>query len=89
MTENKKLRIEIRYDEITDKDMIDFIDKNGSTRAGFIKQVLLMYKNQIESMTLTTFNSPVSETKEEKKNLEEKKSKRKINDISYSSNDLE
>lgn len=56
---NKKVRIELQYDPEKDKDIIDFIDENGSTRAGFIKQVLKMYKNQ--------FNIPLQVSDETKK----------------------
>lgn len=83
MTKNKKVRIELRYDEINDKEMIKFIDENGSTRAGFIKHVLQMYKNQVENITPESMKNSKFETPKEKK--KPKKSKPKIKDISFSS----
>lgn len=88
MTKNKKTRIEIRFDEIEDKDMIDFIDNNGSTRAGFIKQVLKMYKNQMETTMPDTVNNNKTENNDEADKKQEKEKPQKINDVSFSSKDL-
>lgn len=88
MTKNKKTRIEIRFDEIEDKDMIDFIDNNGSTRAGFIKQVLKMYKNQMETTMPDTVNNNKTENNDEANKKQEKEKPQKINDVSFSSKDL-
>lgn len=54
---DEKIRIELRFDPVKDKDIIGFIDENGSTRAGFIKQILKLYKNQFDT-ELTSKNEP-------------------------------
>lgn len=46
-----KERIEIQLDTIKDADLISFIDKNGTTRAGFIKNVLRHYMNTMTGNT--------------------------------------
>lgn len=76
---DKKVRIEIRYDEEKDKDMIDFIDEYGSTRAGFIKQVLRLYKHKIEGSGANskTPEHVVEETISTQDKRKNKKSKRK------------
>jgi len=80
---SKKVRIEIRLDENKDRDMIEFIDKFGSTRAGFIKQVLKMYKNEMETQQITkNYNKTINSSNEKKINT------RKINDVSFSSKDF-
>lgn len=81
MTKNKKIRIELRFDEIEDKEIIEFIDKYGSTRAGFIKQVLKVYKNQFENITHEPIKNIENDISVEKKTPK----KPKINDISFSS----
>ena len=43
-----EIRIELRFDPEKDKDIIDFIDENGSTRAGFIKNILKLCENQLD-----------------------------------------
>ena len=88
MKRNKKVRIEIRFDEVEDKEMIRFIDENGSTRAGFIKQILKMYKNQSDKMTINTFSEQKSETIKSDNPKKERKSLSNVNDISFSSKDL-
>lgn len=89
---NEKVRIEIRFDAVDDKDMIDFIDNNGSTRAGFIKQVLKMYKNKTETMipatsdiqnSLKNNDDKISSTQEKRKKLST------LSDTSFSSKDFE
>ena len=84
---NKKVRIEIRFDEEKDKEMIDFIDEYGSTRAGFIKQVLKMYKSQVEESKHAAFNN-VPKKELEKEKSKKKKKKLPVIDISYSSKDF-
>ncbi len=66
---NEKIRIEIRFDPEKDKDIIDFIDENGSTRAGFIKQVLKMYKNESDKMLVAPKNE-IEESKHEVKEFQ-------------------
>jgi len=84
MSNKNKLRIEIRLDKTDDKELIDFIDKNASTRAGFLKHILIMYKNKMESMQFNE-NEQAKEVDSEK---DHKKLKR-INDVSFSSNDFD
>lgn len=92
MKKNEKVRIEIRFDEIKDKDLIDFIDNNGSTRAGFIKQVLKTYKNQMEIMIPNTIDSSKIIKGDEQANKSTQKKKKKlskINDTSFSTKDFD
>lgn len=89
MQMSKKVRIEIRFDEVDDKDMIDFIDKFGSTRAGFIKQVLKVYKSNMENMKASTPDDIEPEVN--KKTITKNNDKKKLstkNDISFSSKDF-
>lgn len=71
MAKKDQIRIEIRYDKVRDKEMIDFIDKYGSTRAGFIKQALNIYKTQVESSgtqnTNDLTNTPAKDNTKKKK----------------------
>src|SRR5690625_1638129 len=53
-----EIRIELRFDHEKDKDIIDFIDENGSTRAGFIKNILKLYKNQLDTELTSSKNEP-------------------------------
>lgn len=87
---SKKVRIEIRLDEVEDKEMIDFIDKYGSTRAGFIKQVLKVYKNQLEDVSSipTTKRSVEAETENKNTSNSNRKKISTNNDISFSSKDM-
>lgn len=86
---NKKVRIELQYDPIKDKDTINFIDKNGSTRAGFIKSLILQYKNAMEDNTVSHIkNTPIIQ--ERKNSNQPQKTGKKIPKLgqSYSSKDL-
>ena len=87
MSNGKKVRIELRFDEIEDRDLLSFIDTNGSTRAGFIKQVIMMYKNQTLAGTPT---GSVPEQQETAVQINEpsKKKKRKPTDIGFSSDNI-
>lgn len=84
MSNKNKLRIEIRLDKTDDKELIDFIDENGSTRAGFLKHILIMYKNKMESIQVND-----NEQAKELDNKKDNKKLKKINDVSFSSNDFE
>lgn len=88
MNMSKKVRIEIRFDEVEDKEMIDFIDKYGSTRAGFIKQALKVYKKQIEGSIPTVDKETVDEPKKEKEYNSKRKKLTTKNDIAFSSKDI-
>jgi len=88
MSSNKKERIEIRFDPIKDKDMIEFIDNNGSTRAGFIKQVLIMYKNQIENTAINNSSFNNDNTEDRNNNNEPKKKKANLG-TAFSSKDFQ
>ena len=46
----KKERIEIQLDTDKDADLLQFIDENGTTRAGFIKFVVRHYMNSFEGI---------------------------------------
>ncbi|WP_394463967.1 hypothetical protein [Thalassobacillus sp. B23F22_16] len=93
MTKKKMERIELRYDPEKDKDMLDFIDNNGSTRAGFIKHVLKMYKNQMETMIKMPDDSQkaAESNNEEEKNSFGKRRRKPSNlgNASFSSKDFE
>jgi len=58
MSKKNEVRMEIRYDKEKDKEMIDFIDTYGSTRAGFIKQVLKLYKTQVQASNMASMPLP-------------------------------
>jgi len=91
----KKERIELQLDQEKDKKLIQFIDENGSTRAGFIKFVLRHYMNTIKGDQSS--NSAPSEEHKEKdqknesdsKNEQPKKRKAPKLGGSISSNDFE
>lgn len=87
----KKVRIEIQLDPEKDEELIQFIDDNGSTRAGFIKFVLRHYMNTIEG---NHGADPLPEDIKQEKNNElkvEKKNKKRLPKLgsAFSSNDLE
>lgn len=73
MAKDEKVRIETRFDAIKDKEIIDFIDNNGSTRAGFIKQIIKMYKNQIEGVTPLKTQKPTKLKKETEITIQKRK----------------
>lgn len=74
-----KIRIELRYDAIKDKDIIDFIDRNGSTRAGFIKSLILQYKNTMGSNALSFNQEEVQPLEQGNKSSDKPKiNKRKV-----------
>jgi hypothetical protein len=87
---SEKIRIELRYDAIKDKDIIDFIDRNGSTRAGFIKSLVLQYKNSIESNRTPFQDSQPYLDQEKSSPKKQEKTERKIPKLgqSFSSNDF-
>jgi hypothetical protein len=90
---SKKVRVEIRFDEEKDKDIIDFMDEYGSTRAGFIKQVLRIYKNQIEGEgagvnSATPKQTPPVTTTIENNGKDKRKRISRENDISFSSKEF-
>ncbi|GGJ77617.1 hypothetical protein [Virgibacillus salexigens] len=86
----EKERIELRLDTEKDADLIEFIDENGTTRAGFVKFVLYHYMNSIQGS-----NPPTTPKKESKPNSSSsnktKKTKKKVPKLgqSFSSNDFE
>lgn len=86
----KKVRIELRYDPVADKDIIDFLDKYGSTRAGFIKSIINIYKNQIEEKSVAPEleTKKIEETQRSEKNNKKEK-KRPILGEAFSSKDFE
>lgn len=74
---NKKVRIELRYDPIKDKDVIEFIDRYGSTRAGFIKNIIKIYKNKIESQNSKHMNNNLESAIRTKNGKEKQKNKKR------------
>lgn len=86
---NKKVRIELQYDPIKDKDIIDFIDRNGSTRAGFIKSLVLQYKNAMESNSIA-YKETTTTSQENLNTNKPKKTAKKIPKLgqSFSSKNL-
>lgn len=81
----KKERIELQLDIEKDADLIQFIDDNGTTRAGFIKFALRHYMNSFQGIKTTTLPKQ-KETPSSKPNK-----KKKIPKLgqSFSSNDFE
>lgn len=64
----KKERIEIQLDQKKDAKLIQFIDENGTTRAGFIKFVLRHYMNSLQGDNLITIKGEEEETNSNLKN---------------------
>lgn len=91
----KKERIEIQLDQEKDKKLLQFIDENGSTRAGFIKFVLRHYMNTIKGNQVSNLSPPEEQQKDDLKNESDSKNeqskKRKAPKLgsSISSNDFE
>lgn len=91
MAEKKKVRIELQLDTEKDADLIQFIDDNGSTRAGFIKHTLRHYMNTVQSNK--PMAAPKPKPKKETKpstSKPKKTSKKKAPKLgqSFSSNDF-
>lgn len=90
MAKKKKERIELQLDPEKDADLLQFIDDNGTTRAGYIKFVLRHYMNSLQGV-----NPPTTPKKESKPNhsssSKTKKPKKKVPKLgqSFSSNDFE
>lgn len=71
MPQKKKPRVELRFDPEKEGDLLDFIDKNGTTRAGFIKFVIRHYMNAMETrnhqpQSEPTKSEPIKEIQKEK-----------------------
>jgi len=85
MTKKKKERVELQFNlsNQAEKELIEFIDQNGSTRAGFIKSVIRQYMNTMQSMRLTGHAEQQSPT-------ETKPKKKRLSNLgqSYSSKDM-
>lgn len=81
----------MRLDPEQDKDIIEFIDSYGSTRAGFIKQVLRIYRKQIESGEKSEKQKEEIEPSinEQKKIKETPKAKPAIKEIAFNSKDFD
>ena len=77
MSKKNEVRMEIRYHKEKDKEMIDFIDTYGSTRAGFIKQVLKLYKTQVQASNMASMPLPGEENQTHDKFASKKTSKKK------------
>lgn len=77
MSKKNEVRMEIRYDKEKDKEMIDFIDTYGSTRAGFIKQVLKLYKTQVQASNMASMPLPGENRKQTHDKFSSKKATRK------------
>lgn len=84
----KRDRIEVTFntEKESDLEMLNFIDKNGSTRAGFIKTIIRQYMNNMQS--LGTDNVSSEETKEMSVTKPNKKQIPKLG-ASFSSKDFE
>lgn len=97
------VRIELRYDAVKDAEILNFIDTYGNTRAGFIKNVLVFYKNEFEKTEKTATpqeaikepvktpkRDPKPERVEVKKQEPEKPKKRQLPKLgaAFSSNDF-
>jgi len=94
---SKKERVELQFnmDNKAEQEIIDFIDQNGTTRAGFIKSVIRQYMNTMQSLGQHTTPTPDPEPKKETqyapKEAKQENSKKKIPKLgaSFSSKDLE
>lgn len=95
MAEKKKVRTEIQFhaENQKDQELLAFIDENGTTRAGFIKQVLFHYMNTFKSQEDgENISLPKMEPSAPKSKTQNTKSKKKLpnlNGSSFSSNDLD
>jgi len=60
----------LSWDLEKDKDILNFIDEHGSTRAGFIKQVLKLYKYQFNIGLTSSKNESSEESQDEIKKVQ-------------------
>lgn len=87
-SEKKKERVELQFNlsSETEKELLDFIDQNGTTRAGFIKSIVRQYMNTIRGMGKNAPSEPIQQPQTSKR-----KEKRKVPKLgsSFSSKDFE
>jgi|SRR5699024_9450689 len=96
-SDKKKERIELQFNlnSEVEKELLDFIDQNGTTRAGFIKSVVRQYMNTIQSLGQNTTPSPNMKPEKSKqiasKKNKQESSKKKMPKLgtSFSSKDLD
>lgn len=90
MPHENKERVELQFNmsNEAEKELINFIDQNGTTRAGFIKSVVRQYMNTMQSLMQ---NSASQNTEPNKKQTTSKRSKKKISTSgsSFSSKDFD
>lgn len=88
MSAKKKERVELQFNMESDaeKELIDFIDQNGTTRAGFIKSIVRQYMNAMQSLGQNVTQQPKKENPVFKKPLKKKTPKL---GSSFSSKDFE
>lgn len=86
MAEKKKERVELQFnlENEAEKELIEFIDQNGTTRAGFIKSVIRQYMNTMQSLVHQNLTT-------QKPNKTKPTTKKQIPKLgqSFSSNDFE
>jgi len=84
----KKERVELQFNmnNEAEKEIIDFVDNNGTTRAGFIKSIIRQYMNAMQSL-----EQNVTQQAKKENPVPKKPSKRKIPKLgsSFSSKDFE
>ncbi len=89
--------MELQFNMEKEADLIQFIDNNGTTRAGFIKSIIRQYMNAMQSIgqqnivQQSTEKISKEEDNKEPTPKKDKKEKKKIPTLgaSFSSNDFE
>lgn len=90
MAEKKKERVELQFnlENESEKELLNFIDQNGTTRAGFIKSIVRQYMNTIQSISSQEVVQQPKKKRSQKKKEEQKKTMPKLGS-SFSSKDFE
>lgn len=89
--------MELQFNMEKEADLLQFIDDNGTTRAGFIKSVVRQYMNAMQTMGQQEMvqqskeKSPNKENTQKPTTSKDKKEKKKIPKLgaSFSSNDFD
>ena len=63
----------MRFDREKEGDLLDFIDDNGTTRAGYIKFIIRHYMNSMQTSGQQSPTVPVNKTEKEEPKPSQKK----------------
>lgn len=95
MPAQKKERVELQFnmESEAEKELLEFIDQNGTTRAGFIKSAVRQYMNAMQSLSqnVTSTTKQGRKNKSVPKNNKQKQTTKKVPKLgsSFSSKDFE